>query len=169
MLSTLGELIHRKLKDALLPMRDPVRTWTGQGRGARCDGCDAPILPSEREYGLVFDDGRAYHLHVGCCWLWETGRRRRHASKAGWNVAQIEREDPAALIAEKIAAGTLPTGRPVKVFVGHGNGQRCDGCDLITLKTDIEDEADLPSGRSEHSGSTKSVSPSGMRSARNGR
>jgi hypothetical protein len=56
---------------------------------------------------------------------------------------------PHAMIREKIASGRLPLPKlpPEKVWVGHGNGEPCDGCDGPITPADLEYEADLANGR----------------------
>jgi hypothetical protein len=55
--------------------------------------------------------------------------------------------DVAATVRRKIQAGTLPTERPVKMWVGKGTGQACDACGVPVTSADIEYETDLPSQR----------------------
>jgi|RhiMetdeSRZDD1v2_1073273.scaffolds.fasta_scaffold203631_4 hypothetical protein len=52
-----------------------------------------------------------------------------------------------AAVQQKIAAGVLPTDKPMKMWVGNGTGKSCDACDLVVTPADIEYETDLPSGR----------------------
>ena len=52
-----------------------------------------------------------------------------------------------AVVRGKIAAGTLSTEKPLKMWVGKGMGKLCDACDLPVTPVDIEYEADLPGGR----------------------
>jgi hypothetical protein len=52
-----------------------------------------------------------------------------------------------AVVRQKIAAGLLPTDKPMKVWVGKGTGLMCDACDLPVTPADIEYETDLPGGR----------------------
>ena len=53
---------------------------------------------------------------------------------------------PERLIPDKIANGHLPTQHPHKVWVGNGNGHRCDGCDETIAATDLEHELDFAGG-----------------------
>ncbi|HEX9818504.1 MAG TPA: hypothetical protein VGD07_02700 [Methylomirabilota bacterium] len=73
---TLGQIIREKVADGRLPVREPVKTWAGYGRGQPCSACELPILAAQAEY--EFEDGDAtYRFHIGCYGLWEAERRRR--------------------------------------------------------------------------------------------
>ena len=43
----------------------------GPGSGVTCDGCDAPILPSESEHEVEMPDGRTLRFHIACRGLWQ--------------------------------------------------------------------------------------------------
>src|SRR5215510_6758026 len=66
----LADLIRGKLDKQQLPHEDPEKVWAGYGKGQRCDGCDAVILPAQVEYTFTIDE-RSFRLHVGCFGLWE--------------------------------------------------------------------------------------------------
>jgi hypothetical protein len=53
----------------------------------------------------------------------------------------------AALVRQKIAAGTLPTETPLKSWVGKGSGKPCEACDLVVTPGDMEFEVDMPEVR----------------------
>jgi hypothetical protein len=65
----------RRITDTLwsgmLPTDEPVKMWGGLGSGVTCDGCDAPILPSESEHEVEMPDGRTLRFHVACRGLWQ--------------------------------------------------------------------------------------------------
>ena len=58
-------------------------------------------------------------------------------------------DDLGAHIRAKIAAGTLPVPADGagKLWVGHGNGRRCDACYEAITAADREYEVDLADGR----------------------
>ena len=68
-----------------------------------------------------------------------------------------------AVVRQKIAAGVLPTDKPMKMWVGKGTGLMCDACDLPVTPADIETRpicrVDAPSA------SINRASQCGMRSA----
>jgi len=57
-------------------------------------------------------------------------------------MVEVGRGDVSAVIRAKIAAGTLPTIKPEKMFVGPGNGRPCSGCDLALTSAEVEYEFD---------------------------
>jgi hypothetical protein len=60
--------------------------------------------------------------------------------------------DVSVYIRAKIAAGRLPVPRnpPGPVWVSNGRGRSCDACDQPITASEIEYEADLPSGLHFH-------------------
>ena len=54
-----------------------------------------------------------------------------------------DRRDLAAVVRQKLAAGTLPLEFPAKMWVGKGNGGRCDVCEEPIAPTEIEYEPDF--------------------------
>jgi len=72
------DLVRDKLDSGLLPHDGATTLWAGIGSGRTCSLCEAPILITEMEYELEYDDGRRVILfHVSCHGLWEAERRRR--------------------------------------------------------------------------------------------
>lgn len=62
-------------------------------------------------------------------------------------MIQSERDDLATVIQSKVFAGNLPKDAPARVWAGYGTGKKCDACDLITTKSDIEYEVDMADRR----------------------
>jgi len=50
---------------------------------------------------------------------------------------------PKVLIPAKLGRGLLPTGRPLKLWAGLGNGYPCDGCGRSIAATDLEYELEF--------------------------
>ena len=79
--TSIVETIREKIDVGLLPQGEPLKLWAGTGSGKRCVVCDTPILQSQTEYELVYDDERAsILLHIGCHGAWKT-ERDRHRNK----------------------------------------------------------------------------------------
>jgi hypothetical protein len=78
-----------------------------------------------------------------------------HRPLAGVSAALPARERSSALsppkatdvIRRKLDAGTLPSRIQGSVYVGYGNGRRCDGCDTRITSAQIEHEFDAADGR----------------------
>jgi hypothetical protein len=51
--------------------------YAGNGAGEPCDGCTETIERTQLEWEAVYEDGREYHLHLGCAGLWDVERQRR--------------------------------------------------------------------------------------------
>lgn len=74
--------LHRAIDDVdatLMPYREPLRTWAGQGSGAVCNGCGGNIGAHEIEYEIEMPAGNAVpslHFHFVCYRNW-TGRGMR--------------------------------------------------------------------------------------------
>jgi hypothetical protein len=47
------------------------------------------------------------------------------------------------LIADKVLRRVLPSDRPLKLWVEHGTGRPCDGCEKPIITTEIEHALDL--------------------------
>jgi hypothetical protein len=71
---------------------------------------------------------------------------------------------PHATIRAKLADGRLPLPEqpPGKVWVGHGNGRDCDGCDTVVTSVDIEYEVDISDGRAVEEGVGVSLVPASL-------
>ena len=54
---------------------------------------------------------------------------------------------PKVLIPDKLARGLLPTVKPLKTWVGHGNGRPCDGCGQPVTAPDWEYELEFADER----------------------
>jgi hypothetical protein len=51
------------------------------------------------------------------------------------------------IIREKMNRGVLPAERPLKLWVGRGNGRACDACGLRIGSTQMKHEFDFANGR----------------------
>jgi len=69
-IKTGSQRIAEKLAARLLPGTESSAMWEGFGIGLRCDGCDQPVLPSERQHDLVLPDGRTIRFHASCAAVW---------------------------------------------------------------------------------------------------
>jgi hypothetical protein len=65
-----SQRVAEKLAARLLPGTEPTSAWEGFGLGLTCDGCDRPVLPSERQRELVLPDGRTLRFHAPCADTW---------------------------------------------------------------------------------------------------
>ena len=65
-----SQRIAEKLAARLLPGTESSAMWEGFGIGLRCDGCDQPVLPSERQHDLVLPDGRTIRFYASCAAVW---------------------------------------------------------------------------------------------------
>ncbi len=65
-----SQRIAEKLAARILPGTEPAAAWEGFGIGLRCEGCDRPVLPSERQRELVMPDGRTIRFHDQCAADW---------------------------------------------------------------------------------------------------
>jgi hypothetical protein len=75
-LKTLAETVHDKLAAGTLPRADAAKLWAGMGTGQVCAACEEPIVASQPEYELEYDDGRAaILLHGECHAAWEAERK----------------------------------------------------------------------------------------------
>lgn len=70
-----SQRIAEKLASRILPGFEPTATWDGFGIGLHCDGCDQPILPSERQLELALPDGRTIRFHAPCAASWRRLKR----------------------------------------------------------------------------------------------
>jgi hypothetical protein len=78
-LSSLREVIRRKLDDGTLPTERPDhKVYAGLGSGATCDACGDAIHPTQVEYEFNYPgERRTFRLHLGCAGLWEATRLKR--------------------------------------------------------------------------------------------
>ena len=53
---------------------------------------------------------------------------------------------PKVLIPDKLRRGLLPITKPVKLWVGLGNGRPCDGCGRSITAHELEDEFEYSDG-----------------------
>ena len=74
--SSLVETIRAKLGNGDLPDVEPVKTWTGYGRGQPCIACGEAILPAQIAYEPQMPDGTSMEMHIGCHGLWIVERIR---------------------------------------------------------------------------------------------
>jgi hypothetical protein len=65
-----------------LPLDEPRRMYAGYGQGRVCEGCGEDIGPTQVEYEAIYEDGRAYRVHLACAGLWEVERSRRREGAA---------------------------------------------------------------------------------------
>lgn len=66
-----SQRVAEKIIARSLPViAEPVSTWDGFGTGLVCDGCDVPVLPSERQQELRLPDGRTLRFHASCAADW---------------------------------------------------------------------------------------------------
>lgn len=57
-----------------LAVREPLRTWAGQGTGHKCHLCGRPIEPDEIEYEVELVPGKRLRFHFRCQQVWEEQR-----------------------------------------------------------------------------------------------
>jgi hypothetical protein len=75
---SLAAMVREKLDTGLLPHDQPRKLWAGDGTGKTCTACERPILSSQREYEVQYDDDRPdIRFHAACHGAWEAERRRR--------------------------------------------------------------------------------------------
>ena len=74
-----------------LPLDAPPKMYAGYGTGRACSGCDDAIGPNEVEYEALYNEGRSYHLHLGCAAFWDT-QVRRSPKAAAINETKALRE-----------------------------------------------------------------------------
>jgi hypothetical protein len=67
-------LIRAKLHAGLLPRRPPARIWSGRGTGARCAGCDQPIVAADVEIEIEVPPGSPLFFHRRCEAAWSAQR-----------------------------------------------------------------------------------------------
>jgi len=79
--------------------------------------------------------------------VWAAHRRRCGDGVEAVVVAGASDAGVQDVISDKISRGLLPTERPLKLWVGRGNGRACDGCGLRIGPTHMEHEFDFPNGR----------------------
>jgi hypothetical protein len=106
--NTLRARARDRIDCGLLPRTKAARTWGGRGSGHACSLCDAPILESEPEMELEYEDSSpnsVLRFHLQCQSIWET---ERHGTPAdAWR--QVENDLP-------------PFGRAVETRVELGGG-----------------------------------------------
>jgi hypothetical protein len=76
-------ILRAKARDridcGLLPRTKAARTWGGRGSGLACSLCDAPILDSEPEMELEYEEppssNAVLRFHLQCQSIWETERQ----------------------------------------------------------------------------------------------
>ena len=99
------------IRASQLPDRRPDRTWGGQGVGAECTICGAPVTRDELEFEIEFnrDDDPAgvdkHHVHVHCYRAWEIERQ-------GLDLARAAAATP--------SGGALPEMAISRKLNGHG-------------------------------------------------
>ena len=60
-----AERVFRKVEQGALPLQPPDQAYGRRGSGARCDGCEDPIMGHQIEYELHVGR-RVYRLHLLC-------------------------------------------------------------------------------------------------------
>jgi hypothetical protein len=60
-----AERVFRKVVQGALPLQPPDQAYGRPGSGARCDGCEDPIMDHQVEYELHVGR-RVYRLHLLC-------------------------------------------------------------------------------------------------------
>jgi hypothetical protein len=62
-----AQRVAEKIAARLLPaVADPVSEWEDFGIGLHCDGCDAPVLPSDAQHEPRLPDGRTLRFQRWC-------------------------------------------------------------------------------------------------------
>jgi hypothetical protein len=79
--------------------------------------------------------------------LWAARRGRCDVGLGAVVVAGASDAGVQDVIRDKLSRGLLPAERPLKLWVGRGNGRACDGCGLRIGPTHMEHEFDFPDGR----------------------
>jgi hypothetical protein len=98
---------------------------------------------------------RTVHLHAQCTDVFERSRdplwlprhRRAGIGSPSRSIAGASDGGSVDSIHGKVIRGLLPRERPLRAWVGWGNGRGCDSCGLMISATDIEHEFDFASGR----------------------
>lgn len=136
--NTLRAKARDRIDCGLLPRTKAARTWGGRGSGHACSLCDAPILESEPEMELEYEEPSSnaiLRFHLQCQSIWEA---ERHGAPAdAWR--QVENDLP-------------PFGRTVETRVELGGGRSvilnvmrlCDSESGSTLWINANTNAPLP-------------------------
>jgi hypothetical protein len=64
------DCICTKISSGLLPSQPPRKSWAGFGSGQLCDVCDQPILASEIEHEVDFENYPPHRFHATCLKIW---------------------------------------------------------------------------------------------------
>jgi hypothetical protein len=82
----LNELAREAIRAGRVPMREPDRMWGGDGGGAPCSVCAAPVEGTASGFELEFKqksgDAQCHHLHVPCYAAWVVEFLRMSAGSA---------------------------------------------------------------------------------------
>jgi hypothetical protein len=77
--NTLRARARDRIDCGLLPRTKAARTWGGRGSGLACSLCDAPILDSEPEMELEYEEASSSNavlrFHLQCQSIWENERQ----------------------------------------------------------------------------------------------
>jgi hypothetical protein len=65
-----------------LSVREPLRTWAGQGTGRLCTLCGRPIEAHQIEYEVELTAGRRLRFHFTCQQDWEEQAESRALSQS---------------------------------------------------------------------------------------
>ena len=84
-----------------LPLDPPRKMYAGYGDGRACSGCGGPIERTHVEYESIYENGRAYHLHLACAGVWDVQRQRRHPPPTGDTVPREATREQARALREE--------------------------------------------------------------------
>jgi hypothetical protein len=77
--NTLRARARDRIECGLLPRTKAARTWGGRGSGLACSLCDAPILDSEPEMELEYEEppssNAVLRFHLQCQSIWDAERQ----------------------------------------------------------------------------------------------
>jgi hypothetical protein len=80
-----------RIECGLLPRTKAARTWGGRGSGLACSLCDAPILDSEPEMELEYEEASpnaVLRFHLQCQSIWEVERQEPQARP--WRLVETD-------------------------------------------------------------------------------
>ena len=69
----LTEMARRRIREGVLPAREPAESWGGRGSGGMCDLCDKTIEEHQFEYEVetsLRGAVRTFRFHVACESAW---------------------------------------------------------------------------------------------------
>jgi hypothetical protein len=88
----LRALARKQIGEGKLPRAKALRTWGGLGSGLPCDLCREPILQTEPEFELQFDNtpGSGLRFHRQCHSVWELARHEPATEHEHWTAVGSE-------------------------------------------------------------------------------